>query len=761
MIGSDVYTQAGQWQRLHVANASRDLIVQQAVLRNAMGRDVDLRQPYVDAIVVNAYTGPGTESIRLDDLRIENALPTQSQAMPSRNRLATEDVPLKPAFPIGVVKRFIEYNGESLQWLRSIGFTGIVLSRTPDANLLREANQVGMELIVPQATVLRQDLANLLSPVVAWNLGDPMLEKDLPESIDIAGRLRRLPASMRRQLIAFPVEAVSQFRSVTDALAIDLPPPVRGLSPDEESAWLAETIQGTGHSQQIIVCVAGGPSQSLRDQVDQFAKAAETTSIEDYGWHATWLQTMRALEISPRGIVFRSSRALDSGRAEDGQRANVLRLINRYIELTQAIVSSGSIAQEIHCHDAAYRARYINNGNLGLIIASSNASVGTLPNAGNGKVLKMEIPAPLRGRQIFRFSGMYLERLPIQPSVSGSVVDIVAPDFVELLLVSNDPSATVRFDRLLHQQAGQVGFDRWQLIRESLLRTTQDWDSLLQFGLASQSHPAYAQLRMANEALRESGRVHQSGDIASAYRLLRRADAWDVQATSQLVDTLAFDEGKLISHPALIAPNSAAVHIGMMPRFDRGQWKPDDSISDPFANPKLWDRSGWAHDRRREDLAHLSLNIVDGPTSGRTMLSLTSSSISGQPLPGGYAGTMLRARSPQIRCQLGECFQIDARIRVACKDTPRPHRGGLIYDSFAGSELGLFVRPDGAWRDVRLYRAATTDQPLQVIFELIGEGELQVADFAVSRWRPRADAIPFRPLGPSQAAAPIIAEPLR
>ncbi|WP_145348146.1 hypothetical protein [Rosistilla ulvae] len=760
-IGNATYSQPGQWQQLSLTNAQQQLVVQQAVLRNALGREVDLRQPYIDAVTINAYAGPGTENIRIDDLRIDRALPVQLNRLENRSSPTdATDVATRAAFPVGVVKRFLEYNGEALPWLKANGFTGILMQHVPDAAILREANQAGIEIIAPYATVERKDLTNLLAPVIAWNLGDALLEKDVPRSVDIAGRLRRLPGVLRRELVAFPIESHRQYRSVSDCLAIDLPPPVRGLKPAEESAWQAEAIRSTGHAPRFLTAIASGPSRALREQIDGLARCTDTTPIDDYGWHATWLQTMRALETSPCGIVFRSSGALDSGRAEDFQRASVLRLINRFITLTQTIVSTGAATTELKCYDADYRARHIRNGNLGLIIATSTSSVGTMPHAGNGKVLRIAIPPALRGQQIFRFSGMQLERMKLDATPGGSTVDVVAPDFVELFIVSNDPAATARFDRGLHQTSSQIGFDRWQLVRESLKRTTRDWDSMRQLGLSTPTDSAYTILQQANRALDESARVHQSGDVASAYRLLRRADAWDVQATSQLIDALAFDQDRIVSHPALHAPNSAGLYVGMLPRFDKGNWKQDPTVLNPFENPQLWERSGWTHDRRREDLARSDVQIVEQAGNALTALSLSTQSLSGQPLPGGYAGTMLRGRSQSIRCQQGDCLRIDARIRIRSAGPMRPHRGALIYDSYAGSELGLFVRPDNKWHNIRLYRVATNNQPLQTTFELIGEGELQLEQFSVSKWVPKSAPLPIRPLIGTRPDA-IINEPVR
>ena len=49
----------------------RPLRLKVVAVRREYGVTVDLTDPYVDAVVINAYSGPGTTSLRLDELSVD------------------------------------------------------------------------------------------------------------------------------------------------------------------------------------------------------------------------------------------------------------------------------------------------------------------------------------------------------------------------------------------------------------------------------------------------------------------------------------------------------------------------------------------------------------------------------------------------------------------------------------------------------------------------------------------------------------------
>ena len=155
------------------------------------GPQVDDREAYVDAVLLNVYGGPGVTNVWIDDLEVAGprrlgARPAQSQpvcAAATRHRGAVPLVPVRlppvgrpaqrricanagrdrprrharvrldrsvltvndrPMFP-----RVIQHRGEPLATLKKLGFNAVWLQRLPAPEMLEEADRLGLWLICP------------------------------------------------------------------------------------------------------------------------------------------------------------------------------------------------------------------------------------------------------------------------------------------------------------------------------------------------------------------------------------------------------------------------------------------------------------------------------------------------------------------------------------------------------------------------------------------------------------------------------------
>jgi hypothetical protein len=70
LIRGTSYSTVGGWEQLRVEGIPKALARQARVLRLQMRQDVDEREAYVDAILLNVYGGPGTTNVWIDDLDI-------------------------------------------------------------------------------------------------------------------------------------------------------------------------------------------------------------------------------------------------------------------------------------------------------------------------------------------------------------------------------------------------------------------------------------------------------------------------------------------------------------------------------------------------------------------------------------------------------------------------------------------------------------------------------------------------------------------
>jgi hypothetical protein len=69
VIGTS-YTDTGRWQELRITDMPRLLARQIRFLHNQLGPNVDGREAYIDAVILNIYGGPGVTNVWIDDLDI-------------------------------------------------------------------------------------------------------------------------------------------------------------------------------------------------------------------------------------------------------------------------------------------------------------------------------------------------------------------------------------------------------------------------------------------------------------------------------------------------------------------------------------------------------------------------------------------------------------------------------------------------------------------------------------------------------------------
>ena len=178
VLGETAYNDVGRWQQLRLADLSKLVARQVRALRMQLGPNVDDREAYLDAILLNIYGGPGATNVWIDDLDIAGyvnrtgsplgqvvaSLPRAGGTAPNNSPGAQPfaappmlpkrfDIKLsgsvlsvdgKPIFP-----RAIEHQGEPLSALKQLGFNAVWLKWLPNQELLQEADRLGLWLICP------------------------------------------------------------------------------------------------------------------------------------------------------------------------------------------------------------------------------------------------------------------------------------------------------------------------------------------------------------------------------------------------------------------------------------------------------------------------------------------------------------------------------------------------------------------------------------------------------------------------------------
>lgn len=790
VVYGTAYEHSGEFASIDIGRIGRSLGIKTMAMRRKHGVDADLSEPYVDAVVLNAYSGPGTTSLRIDELRIDGMVPlgdpprdanasdaaragrpasqrSRTAAAAERDSVSTDPSSgeaaegisaaesSRRAFPVGRVTRILQHNGEPLDWVRSLGFDAVLLAGPPDADILREAIRSRVRLYAPPPSAPDPSLEPLLEPVAGWYIGSgvPLDSTRVEQAARTSRRLRSWPTRWQRPIVAAPVASPRRYMPWIDAMIDDLPVRARGLAGEEEVAEIAEAQQGAASTVEWGAGIASMPPETMLRQTDAIAAAIGAPRSGAFHWHAMWLQTIRALERAPTALLFRSTRSLASGSELAGQRAMALSYVNRTVAMMAPWLAGASRSGPVELSGADYRGARLANRGTDVLLLSSRASRGSEVLAGDGETLEVALPPGDASKTCWRLTHFSAERITPETDARGTQLTIVSPDAAEILVISEDPAVGSQLSRSAARFARQAGLDRWQLTSDAVRRTRDNWNTAAAARIVDREASG-DMIRAAARTLRNAEPRYRAGDIEGSLRMACRADAWALRSQWRLAEALM----PPWPHPTSCPPvdcGALGVQTTWFPLMSEEGWGRNRLTSGSLDSPELLRGGRWSFGHRLEDRAECTVSCVSrGAFSGQGALLARASPLGNEGLPGGYEGTVIQIRSPSVRVRAGTAIRIDAMVRTL--GFGEPHQGLLVYDTIGGQQMGLLVRGKSQWTPVRLYRQALVDGELNVMFELIGAGEAIVDEVQLRVWEPQTgESIPLRPLEEASGPSPV------
>lgn len=786
------YQSPGEFASVGVGLIEKPLRLKRVALRSEYGLKVDLGDPYVDAVVVNAFSGSGATAIRLDNLRVDGMLPIGreltagvmdrvSGSAASSNPTATtsganrsgsegignsvgsnssggnpgdwstKSLDEAAVFPSGQVIRVLQYNGEPLRWVRSLGFDAIMTRTPPNAELLREAIQTRMRLYASPPEQLDPALESLLDPVIGWYVGgtevlDEAMVSDVAKTVR---RLRLLPPRWQRPLLASPAESWRTYAPLFDGLVQDLPPRERSLNAQDEVLEVTRRLEQVGDRVGHAVGLMSMPPETLLRQNDAIAEAIGIPKPSSYHWHSMWVQAMRSLESLPRAIVYRSSRTLASGQPMDTQRAMAISYVNRMIAMISPWIATAAKASPPVLSNGAYRCCRLSNEQADLLIMTSTASRGTEVLGGDGESIELQLTPADATKTVWRLTHFSAERISPVLTETGPKIEIVSPDVVEVVCLSSDPGVGGLLAKSAGQFLRQATVDRWQLASDAVERSASQWVAATSMNRVLNQDGAPGGISrfvdVAERTLRDAEPLFRSGDLGSAIRMARRADAWILRSDWQLAENLMPDWPNPTSCPPVMM-GAEEVQVFWRPLMDDRGWGRNRLTTGSMDELQFFGEGRWTVGKRLTDRAESSvMRETLGTFAGPGALRASVTSLHDDPLPGGYEGTVLQIKSPTVRLKAGTAVRIDAWIKTI--GFGAPHQGVLVYETISGPELGLLLNNCPTWTPVRLYRQAEQDGEVRVLFELLGAGELMVDEVELRVWEPTVGTdLPLTPI---------------
>ena len=771
------YEHPGEFASIGVGMIEKPLRIKSMALRSEYGVNADLRDPYVDAVIINSYSGEGVSSLRIDDLRIEGIItlsevaaatgrspmskstnggqtiashrPTsQSNKANSRPLVTQLALQRQNAFPLGKVTRILQYNGEPLSWVRSLGFDAVLLSSPPDAAILGEAIRARLSIYAPAPSSPNPGIEAMLGPVAGWYVGSkkPLDTSGLEEAARTTRWLRSLPTSWQRPLVAAPSESFSQYVPMLDAAVYDLPIRARGVTAIEQSSQVSQFTRVVANRVQTAIGVRSMPCESALVQTESIADSIGAPRPNGFRWHSMWAQAMRGLQASPSAILYRSTRSLASGSEMDSSRSMALSYCNRMIAMLEPWLAGAQLTLPMPVSPTEYHCTRLSKDDTDVVILTSDRCRGSELLAGDGQSIEVALSPADVNKTIWRLTHFSAERITPEASPNGLKLSIVSPDVVEVLVVSSDPATGGRLSQSAQRFAKQASLDRWQLASDLVRRTRDQWTTVVASRISTSPLPR-DMIDVAGRTLADAEPLYRAGDVDASLRMARRADAWAMRSMWQLTEVLMPDWPRMTSCPPIDC-GAPEVQTLWFPLMHEQGWSRNYMSTGSLDTKDILSDKRWSFGKRLEDRANTEVILASRDTySGPGALLARSTSIAEDPLLGGYEGTVAQIRSPSIRVSSGSAIRIDALVKTI--GFGGDHQGILVYDSIGGQEMGVLVRGRPNWTPVRLYRQTLTDSDVSVMFEVIGGGEATIDEVTLRVWQPSNtpdQRMPFRPI---------------
>lgn len=770
------YERPGRFQSLGVGSIERELRIKTAQLRAAHGAEANLSDPYVDAIAINAYSGAGATTLRIDQVSVQGMIPLGDHGRvdevpgqvegpsavakqmlqmrrPSYAPEPRSDVAMTPAFPQGNLIRILEHKGEPLAWVRSLGFDAVLLSEPPTAEILREAIQSQLLVYSPPPVAPDPSIGTLLDPVVAWYLGGGVaLDRDRVSQTDkTVRRLRQFPVSWQRPIVIAPVESWMSYATIGDAIVSDAVLRGRGLPAAEHALILQGRRERMGAGTELAVAIESSSPAKLAAMNRTIESSIGAPPDGNFRWHSMLTQAIQALEQTPRAIVFRSHESLVSGTVYSHQRSMALSYTNRFMAMITPWIASARAAPPYGIAGAAYRCSRLETHGDEFLLLTSDQAVRDQTLAGDGRSVEILLPPEMVNRTAWRLTNFSAQRIDIDSVPTGARIEIVSPDVAEIIVISGDATLGGRLAQSARRFVARAASDRWQLSGDQVRQIRADWDHAVTSGATEAIMPVDL-LTAAQRTLGDAESVYRAGDAESTLRLSRRADAWGVRAGAQLSQALLprRRNGELLQYVSSppMDEGRATLQTAWQPLMRDEGWSGNLIASGGLDTADILDAKGWAFGQRKLARANSDARWISrGFFSGQGAISLSASSNGGEPLGGGYEGTIAILSSPAVPIEPTQAVRIDAMIRTI--GFGRAHQGVLVYDTLGGQEMGVLVRGATEWTPVRLYRQSSGETEVKVMFEVIGDGEAVIDEVGVRAWAPsRLPDLPLRPISP-------------
>jgi hypothetical protein len=787
LLRGEIYDSVGRWKPLRLKDAPKLAKDQQQLLRAQLNRDVNMKDAYVDRIVLNVYGGPGLTEVWIDDLEVGPV--ADPSVFKSAARAADRGAPAAKLVPgrtdlarlnrerlfVGDRRFFfraIRRSDTPLKALRSAGFNTVWLDSTTSQADVDEAVGLGF-WIVPAlplpSTQSQANAANVFARGLAqyrdqdgllfWYLGDGGLAAEQAPAVGQAALAVRT-ADPQRPIAADVWDGFGPYGQSVGMLGVHRWPLMTGLELARYRDWLTQRRLLANPNTFTWTWVQTHLPDWYTTLV--YGRPATAGFSEPIGPQPEQIQLLTYLAVASgcKGLGFWSDRFLaDSHQGHD--RLLGLALVNQELQMLEPLLVSALPPDWIDTSKPEVKAAKMAT-EFGTLVLPIWVGPGSQYVAGQGAVAKLSmiVPEVPVGTHAWEVTPAYVKALKCERVVGGTQVTLPEFGLTAAILFTTDNGPQGLLARLQEQTrrhrklAAQWAHDLAEAELAKVLAVEAE--------LERDNHvlPDGPQLIAdARRRLQVAEEHWKNGDFPEAYNEAQRAlrplrilmrGQWE-SATKDLDTPVA---------------SPYAVSFYTLP----AQWRFMEQVRSGLAGANVLPDGGFepvssqaaptwqAQEVTLDEVEMSARRVAEAPQEGRQCLMLQIKPKNPALAPRALERTFLAVHSPEVRLQPGTLVRVSAWVKIP-KQLEATSDGALLYDSAGGEPLALRVLVAPKWRKYTLYRQVPASGTLHLTLALTGIGTVYFDDVRIEPFQgpttspPRATLSPPPGSGPSAPAS--------
>ncbi|MGI9457725.1 MAG: hypothetical protein ACR2NU_14260, partial [Aeoliella sp.] len=755
---SDRYSQPGQWQSLELSRVPLLTERQARLLRAKPGQVVDIREAYVDRVVLVVPGGPNETVVEIDTL---TAVGVQAEHSPDtgvsggdlegpllQSATGTGDAPRFSPIDIRrrgdaltvagkpLVPRLMEYHGESFSLIAKLGFNGVWMRDVPSEAMLRAAHKARLWVVCPPPAPERLAKLELTSPwqaVLAWSLG---LDRDglsLDQIASLADDTRRNDP-LGRPLVVETSDRRRRYGQLADVIV------KQGRSPFSKRAAISaldsDALPLMGSSPWTSISLDWTPSVTRQCQ-------AVMPGASNLGWHEPrdiYLLGLESVADGSRGILFRSGRRLGSSDPEARRMALQLQLLNRELTLLEPWLVTGKQTKNAEV-DALHATSWRLGRSQLVMIPAQPVNASPTPAA-------MNLGGASETASAHLLTPAGLVSLGIGRSTSGLRIATGDLSAGGIVLLTDDPRTVAAWKQRTDRDAEEAAKARRSLAMTELLRIESTQSQLAN----SPAERRAAQIDHLKKVVRQCDLYLAAKDYPRAAQLARQLrHAIALQEQRLIAQSLSKDEWTSI--PTQFSLRTLPTHVALEDSLRSLPRSGNLLNGGDFEGLDQAKAAGWIHANYADSPLETAAQFTsENPRHGKASLRLVAHSAVRHPSDESPASVWIT--SPFVKARAGSVIEITgwARVTSAEENTTAEL---LVIDSLGGKQLTLRIPATQDWQPFRMVRTVGDEGQLRLHLALDGPATADVDAVMIREvLRPGAAASAAREASRAQPAVP-------